>query len=288
MAATDKVLRNSGAVLSVTFYADGQPIDADATVTYAAADEWGDSVQSGNATKPGATTGVYEFVLTPQADLKKLSITWTGDFSAVQQSVVTYAEIVGNHLFSVADARNFRPQGSVPLGLMNSETKYPTASIIDHREEITDLFTVLLGYSPVERSHFDVYSGTGRDFLYVKKYITKINRIDVDGTTINDTITFGKYGRLHREDDLWPLGEANITAQYEAGLQNTPGPIQRAALVLLHNLMIGSDIMDRTITHTDETGTYRLSVPDRHRNRNTGIPYVDSVIANYADDWLVV
>lgn len=313
MAAVDKILRNSGALLRVTFYVDGVATDADSLPTFAVADEWGDSIQTGTAVATGPT-GQYELVFPPKTELHEYAITWTGFFSAIQQSVVTFAETVGNNLFSVQEARDFRPEGkTVRTGLIADTTKYPTSVIIETREEITELFEVLLGFSPVERSHFVTIdgnwgrgsdgginivtstsairnAGTSSDALYLKSELNAINRIDCEGVTLvlaDQDLSVYKYGRVHRGNATWPLGEQNIEVQYEHGTMHTPAPIIRAALIMLHAYMVGSDVMDRSVTHTDETGTYRLSVPDMARRRTTGIPHVDAIIANYAEDWII-
>ena len=53
-------------------------------------------------------------------------------------------------------------------------------------------------------------------------------------------------------------------------------------------LLVGSDILDRSITATDETGTYRLAVPNAFKDNPTGIPFVDSILNSYRADWVVV
>lgn len=291
MAAIDKVLRNSGALLKVTFYVDGVATDADAGVTYSAVDEWGDTVASGSATDPVASDGEYEFVLTPQSDLKALTITWTGTFSGVVQSVVTRAEVVGNHLFSIKEARDFRPEGSTPVGLLNDGTKYPTSAIVETREEITELFEHLLGFAPVARAGFRTFDGSGEQWLYITPELNSITRVDENGTTLNlvdEELKVYRGGRLWRPGAAWAAEPRYYQIQYEYGWEHTPAPVVRAGLVMLHQLMIGSDVMDRVVTHTDETGTYRLSVPDMMRRRTTGIPYVDAILNNYRQDWIIV
>jgi len=90
------------ATIEARFYADGVLTD-DGTPTIGITKADGTTlVAPGTATTSGGV-GIRRYALAAQAELNLLKATWTG----ATQTVVTYAEIVGAHLFTLADAKTF-------------------------------------------------------------------------------------------------------------------------------------------------------------------------------------
>ena len=281
MAEVDKVLRNSGAKLTVTFYIDGTATDADGAVTVTVTDAAGNALATGATATSETATGEYSWVLSPQADLKKLTLDWTGDFSTVTMSVRTYAEVIGQHLFSINEARTFRKDK------LADDTKYLTEDIIDIREEITDFFEKYCYVSFVPKYGQVTLDGDNNEVIYLKKAkvssLLSVTEDDVS-LTLSD-INVWEDGRLKKESGTWNSGDRNIVVEFEHGYDRPPGMIVRAALVLLQSFMLGSDVVDRKITLTDDTGVYRLSFPDQQRERPTGIPFVDATLNEFVENW---
>ncbi len=284
MATTDQILRDSGYVLSVTFEDQlGEPIDEDTdTVDVEIYKVFDDTlVDSGSATSAGVGTGTYTFVLSPQSQLVELYAVWSGpDFGGVAQSRTTYARVIGSHLFTVSELRAYNEDLDDPV-------KYPAADIVDHREQVTELFEKYLGVPPVAAGRSALLDGNGEQYIYVwGRELRELYGLLIDEAVINvDDVTIWPSGRLYLESGgAFVEGRQNIEAEYELGFVPTPGNLSEAAMIVTSSLLAGNDQLDRTITHTDETGTYRLSIPDQFKDNPTGIPWVDAVLNQYRFD----
>lgn len=285
MASIDKILRNTGAEIEVAIYVDGVATDFDALPTVTVVNPDGTTLQTGTATDATVDDGKYEFSLDPVTTLKRLRASWVGLINTVATTIVTEHEIIGAHLFAYVEILTHESE-------LGDTERFPIPDVIAIREEVTDFFAVVLGTSPVPRGGYAIHDGTGNNVLYLAEHeLTAVIAATVGGVAVADpatNIAFWPSGRLYREDGLWTSGRRNITVEYEYGISPTPGPLARAAMVFATSLLVGSDIMDRSITATDETGTYRLSVPNAFRDNPTGIPYVDSVLNSYREDWVVI
>ena len=281
------VLKNQPSTHTVVFTDDdGEGNALTAVPTYAAVDASGTAVQSGTASETATVTGGYEFVLTAaSADTPKvLTITWTGALDELAQTQVTHAEVVGDYLFTIAEARAFERAAI-------TATKASTAEIKVARAEITEFLTKAIGASPVERAFREVHDGDGKDYLWLwTSEVNTIKTLTIDGTsiTVDDDVVRWDAGRLYYSG-AFPVGRQTVVVTLEAGFVPTPLQLKRASLVLLKSMVIGSDLMDRAITSTDEAGNiFRLATADPYRDKPTGIPYVDSIINTYRGlDWTV-
>lgn len=282
MAAIDQILRNTGAQLSNTFYVNGAAQDADGAVTVVATSADGTELANEQADDDVASDGKYEWTMPPQADLTRLTMKWTGTFSGTQVTATTYAEIVGGFLFTLAEARAFKTS-------LANEVKYPNSTIIDVREEIAQLFENFCRVSFIPRYRRDVLDGDGKRAIYLpRREVRTIQSLTEDGTALTDGTDYYSYenGRLARWNATWSnLTPKNVVVDYEHGFEIPPGPIVRCALIVLEDLIVGSDIFNRAVSQTDEAGTIRLSYADDARNRPTGIPWVDARLNEYLDVW---
>ena len=155
------------------------------------------------------------------------------------------------------------------------------------REEVTQQFEFHCSVSFVPRYGEATLDGNGGADLWLPYARTStLHSVTIDGTSV-PTSSFVLYpsGRLHYKSGTFSAGEQNVVVTFEHGWLTPPGEVVRAALVYVQSLLIGTDIMDRSVSHTDETGTYRLSYPDMKRERPTGIPYVDAILHKYTEPW---
>ena len=89
-------------------------------------------------------------------------------------------------------------------------------------------------------------------------------------------------GRLVREGAGWPPGVQNVRVAYSHGLASVPLPLKRAALVVLVDQLVASDVTERSTAYTDQTGqTYRLATAGMGGSAWYGLPAVDSVLARF-------
>lgn len=278
MNVADHVLKNTQATLAIDFTAGA----ATGAVTYTVTDADGTAVTSGSATH--GTAGAYSFTLPPQTAVKSLTIVWTGTWGGVAQSLTTYAEIVGNHLFTIAEARAF------DNAALASVTDYPEADIRAARAGIADFFESVTDVSFIPRYGRKVLDGPGaRDLWLPVKQLRTLLAASVAGTAFTASeiadVEVYEYGKLYRpstwDSYVWGEGAArrNVTVAYEHGYQSVPWDIHQAALVYLRYLLVASDISDRTVSWSNELGTFRQAVPGRLYP--TGLPSVDAALGRY-------
>ncbi len=283
----DQILRDTEHTLRVTFYDDDgvpQGLDSDTppniVITTAAGVELVASTPADNAEPEDE---VYEYTLGPQTALLDLTCTWTGVLDAQTVVVTTYAEVVGQHLFTIAEARDFDKKA------MENTSKFTTQDLKDARLEMTNFFQKVTGVPPIVRYFREVHDGNGKQTLRVNlPQVRALLSLSVDGTavTVGDVDIY-RDGRLH-QDGTFTLDEQNVIAEYEAGFRVTPQDLKRAALVLTKAMMVGSDILDRAITATDDSGNmFMLRTADSTRERPTGLPFVDAVLNLYREEWVV-
>lgn len=281
----DHILKNQAYDLSTQFYDDdGVAMVLTAAPTYAVVNANGTSVATGTASAATPDTGLYTFTLPAQSALARLTITWTGAKSGAAVVQITHAEVVGSWLFTVAEARAFERA-------VITTTKASTAEIKAARAEIVEFFTKAIGAAPVERFFREVHDANGGDHLWLwTGEVNTIKTLTIDDTsiTVDDDVIAWSAGRLYYSGSF-PVGNQTVIVTMEAGFKPTPLQLKRAALVLLKAMVLGSDLMDRALTSTDDAGnTFRLATADPYRDKPTGIPYVDAVINTYRGlDWTV-
>lgn len=284
MATTDQILRDSGYILEVTFEDQlGAPIDEGTnTVAVEVRKVFDDSlVDSGTADAGTPGDGTYTYTLAPQSELVELYVVWSGaDFGGVAQSRTTYARVIGSHLFTVAELRAYNTDFS-------DATAYPASDIVDVREQVTELFSKYVGVPVTAAGRSALLDGNGEQYIYVwGRELLELYALTIDGAAVTVAdVTIWPSGRLYLENGgAFTEGRQNIAAEYALGFVPTPGNLSEAGMIVAGSLLAGNDQLDRTITHTDETGTYRLSIPDQFKDNPTGIPWVDSVLNQYRSD----
>lgn len=282
--ASQRVLVNTSATMRRTFTVDGDATDADGTVTYAVVNAAGTSVQTGNATSEGS--GVYRFLLNKPSTVAEYTVTWSGTWSGIAQSVVDYVEVVGAHLFTETEARAY--YGSD----LSSTTVYTDAKIAEARDRIADEFEEICGVSFVPKFRRERLPGTGRYELYLARpKTTSLITATVTGTDVSSNVTIlpDPGNVLYRTDGVWTTpprsNPLNVTVEYQHGWSTPPADIRRAALMLLRHHLVrdttGGGIPERALSLTDELGTIRLAQPGRFGNAY-GIPAVDAALKRYS------
>jgi hypothetical protein len=295
-----RILRGTGDYLEVTLYSDGTPTDADAlpTVTITRGD--GTVIATAQpATKPADTTGIYRFTLTPSHTdvVADLVAVWSFAFGGVAQAVTTYGRVVGDLLFTEAEARNFDVQDN-GLGALANTAHYTDRMILEARDRIQDQFEDIIEM-PIGLRWFRVIaSGESEHFLRtlkapvvaVKGVATResgsLTYTAFTSEELEDVFITGR-NRLVRETAYWPLGLNNIQIDFEAGLQPIPEDLKFAALWKLRYDLVPTNLPRTALSQTTELGTFRLAAAGE-RGAATGIPIVDEILARYSRRALVV
>jgi len=285
-----QILRGTSGPLAVTFFdAAGAVVDpGTVTVTITRLD--GSAIVTDGATS-GTGASARTRALTPaeSGTLDQLTCTWTGTINGEPQTVETRAEVIGDLLFSVADARS--DQG----GKLASDTSYPTERIEAARAAILDAWYEICGVAFVPRVRQVVLNGNNRDVLYLPDLrVSALRAIELrSGATwsaytdesLLDVIV-EPIGRLTHETGWFPRGRQNVRITYEHGWERTPGEISQAALMLLRDRLVKGTSPERATSEVGELGTFTLATAGTQGNpwsvyREYGLPFVDAVLHRY-------
>jgi hypothetical protein len=270
--AASQILKGTNALLEQVFSAG----DATGNVTVTVIRADGTTLSTGTATH--GTVGQYTYVVAPQTELDYLTVTWSGTWGGVVNTITSYAEIVGGVLFPLSDLRSFGDQA------LSNATTYPDENLREARERITDMFQDVCSCSFIPRYQRDTLDGTGNCRLWLtRKRPTRIINATVDAVVISDLTILKPYptGRLERTTGIWSTGipRQNVIVSYEYGWPSPPADISRAAMILARYELVSSDISDRMVSFSNDLGEVRLSVPGN--KYPTGIPIVDATLARY-------
>jgi hypothetical protein len=292
----DRVLRNTAATASVTFYNGSTAVEADGAVTVVAKKNDGSTLFSTTATNDPAV-GVYTTVIPAQASLNILTLNWTGSFSGTPITITTQVEIVGGFYFSISELRNYDPQ------IASNLVRFPNSALIDARDEVEAEFEDICHRAFVPRYYsetgIEMDSDTSMIWLEKPEPIRFLS-LSLNGT---DYISWYNSGLLSR-DKYSPRGiivtgsatglfaydsryyPTALVAEYEYGLSSVPIPIKKKALKRAKMILMGqsSTIDERALTMTlPDIGTVNLATPGQ-RGSQTGVPDIDIVLSRYTID----
>lgn len=273
-----RVLRTSKATLSKTFYLDEAGTDATGSVGVAVTRLDGTLVESGTAVGP--VDGAYTYTFGGLDVVDELVLTWSatlgGDAVVLDQDRV---EIVGGFFFGIAEGRAVDPA-------LSNTSKYPTADLIDRRNEVEDEAERICGQAFVPRFHREVLTGGGRLGLPLRwPMVRAIRSVSVAGLawTVPQVggLTFSDTGVVTGARE-WVLGQ-RIVVEYEHGWDRPPIELVRAAKLRFKSMAMEGrsalpDRAERVITQTEGGGTIQYGSPSAER---TGIPAVDAVYGRF-------
>lgn len=276
----DRVLRHTIAPVRITIRdADGDLWDSDdqqleAVVT----DSAGAEVDTYAATRESQGTYRIDVPATDTDVLDVYDVAWTGTFDTQSQTFNTQYEVVGGFFFTTTEARAF------DNGAMSDTTAYPSQTIVDGREQVEAEIEEACGVAFVPRGRRVLVDGSGTSTLFLPHgRIHSVVSVAVDDEAVDlaDVTLYGDEGRLVVSAGSFATGTLNVAVLVEHGYAQPPARIKRAALILLKDRIIGSNVHDRALSHSDESGTMTLAVAGT--NGVFGIPEVDAAVAQYAE-----
>ncbi len=147
------LLRNSPETLSVTFYSGETATDADGSVTVGITDEVGATVVASGTATTSSGSGVYTYSLAGQADLKALTIIWSGTWGSNAMSFVTASEVVGGFYTTPAEVRAMD-------SISGEAATFSAADVVEAIAYATAIIDDYTGTSWVQRYQRDVLNGT--------------------------------------------------------------------------------------------------------------------------------
>ncbi|MGE5501669.1 MAG: hypothetical protein ACM3W4_07070 [Ignavibacteriales bacterium] len=290
------ILRGSAGLLDVALTLDGVPADPDPAPapTVTVLDGGGALLVAPTpAALVGGGSGRLRLALSPAqtAQVHDLTALWSFAVGGVQQSATTRHRVVGDVLFSLAEARAFDG------GALASSATFPDAAILAARDRITDAFAEICGVAFGARYARDVLDGDGSESIRVAEQrilsVLAVAVRGVDGWTpfspdeLTDVIVYPR-GLLYRETfGVFPAGRRNVEVQYEHGLQPVPAEIRLAALRLLRDQLVKGPLDDRATSQAGEFGTFALATAGRNGSY-FGLPLVDEVLHRYRAERLPV
>jgi hypothetical protein len=262
MADLLRILVRSGAKPYVIFATENGPNDLDTGVPVVVATRPDGTTLSPAlvASHAGATnSGKYEVTYPPQTELTRTRLDWTGTIGGVTETLTTWVDVVGGHLFTVADARAFKVAGTAVLA---DVVKYPAGDVIAARDEITDDFTARGGVAFAPRHARETLNGDGTSRLIPAEMLPhRVISVTVNGVAFTAgelaDIGFAPGGILVRTaGGTFPSGTMNIDVEYAHGYAPTPPAIRRAALHRLAMLLNPSSAASSAVTSwTSPDGT---------------------------------
>ena len=282
--AVQRVLRNTQATLEVTFYSSGVAADADGAVTVDITRADGTAFATGAATtKPGGTTGIYRYILAPQANLEYFTLVWNGTFGGVAQKITTHAEIVGAFYAPLNDIRAMK-------GLADTAA-FPNALLEEARQWFEDFAEQFCDRAFVPRFAIDRLDGDSTDTIRLNHIEPRtILSAKVAGVAQTGTATWALYatGRVVRDVGSFDDGVRNVEVQYEYGADEPDLELRSAALRAIQYRLLGDQLglpAEAMSAAVDVRGPFSLLGPGGgggglSAGRPTGIPEVDAVLMN--------
>lgn len=276
------ILRSSPATLELQVYNNGTLTDLDANPTLVVTDANGTTVSSGAVTKPGApnNVGVYRSVLPGQANLSLLGAAWTGLLAGAAVTFHQSYEVVGNLLFTEAEARSEPIVGQQPA--LADDTKYSDTLIANWRAVIGELFEDRLHQGVIRRYCRTRFHGEGGQVLDLAKGrpvtstgsvlrrpgrrwdIAQIISATINGDPVadlDDLIIDGHW--LYHTTGSWPRASLttplNITVEYEYGPDPVSWEARQAGLDLLLANAAPKGFPSTATSLSNEDGTFRIA-----------------------------
>lgn len=270
----ERVLQATAVTVSETWYEDGTAVDP-ATVTLTVTRADGTAVVEDAATDgTGAAARTYDLTPADTALLDTLTLTWT---SSTLGSLVSHVEIVGDFLFSLADARALAP--------LNNTSTYSNAEIIAARTLAETALEDACGTAFVPRYSYETLSGAATEFAQLKRRpIRAIRSVSVDDTALTSAqlAALAFSGRtVYRETDGFDLGFSNVTVGYEHGMDYPPPRASRACLLLARSFLVDSTISDRATSISNEDGVTTFVVTQGVRGAAFNVPEANAVVQEY-------
>jgi hypothetical protein len=292
-----RILQGTTGTLEVTLYADGAPVDPEASPApqCTVRDALGETLATGAATIVGSGSGKLRFALAPAvtAAVNRLVVEWSNVKLGTDDSisVITTAEVVGELLFTEAAARAFDG------GQVSNATNYPSTTILEARDRIHDAFERIIGVGLGTRYHREVMDGPGTAAILLERtQVTALRSVSIRTPGTNTWTAYTsdelagvlvyRRGRLERESGVFTAGRGNLRVAYEHGITPIPEDIRRAALWVMRYELVPSNMPARATHMVSEAGQFSLATAGRG-NSWYGIPDADAVLNDYRSKYRV-
>lgn len=271
------------ATLQLTIYVGDDPVDAGGLPQVTVRSLLDEAIVVQGAAVDVAGVGIYEFPLTPAntTTLRPLVAEWVATVSGVAgQLFRTYHEVVGGHLFPIADLRRLKP--------FEDQVKYTDADLAVARDLATYALEDACNTAFVRRRRRQsIDDHIPRSAVVLERTRdVELATVSVDGgaleaTAVSDLVV-GKGGFINRRGG--GFGRKAVF-EYEYGWMAPPSPVVRAAKILAKSWLISerdSAIPSRATSMQTGDVTYQL-VTAGMRGLIFDLPDVNAVVQTYAE-----
>ncbi len=203
-----RILKTTQQTLTHVFTVDEVATDITGTCTATLKRLDGATVNTAAATR--TALGTYTYPVPAQANLDALTLDWSGTLAGAAISVRDYIEIVGGHIFGLAEGRGAHS------GLASLVT-YPPALLAAKRIAVEQECERICRQAWVPRFERELLSGTGTNRLPVSRMVLRaVRAVSVDGVAWSapDVAAIGvsDHGILFRPSGaIWPAGGCGRT-----------------------------------------------------------------------------
>ncbi|MFA7265131.1 MAG: hypothetical protein WC054_02365 [Candidatus Nanopelagicales bacterium] len=216
--------------------------------------------------------GKWRVTLPAPDQLGPWIVEWSCEIDGIDRVDTTTAEVVGGHLFDVNELREFDEE-------FEDAVKVPAEKIREARTISEDRIETVAGVAFVPRRREDTLISDGRPLLLLPKLaVREVEVVSVNGEVVDDGWELDTKRDALTRAGGWNAGD-EVNVWYSHGLDQPPGPVRRAAMMLATEVLVPSSLPARATTQSTEVGTFRLSIAGR--DGKTGIPEVDAVCAAY-------
>jgi len=224
-----RIAKGTGAQPRGIFQGDAGLVDIDSGMPAVALTRPDGTAGPAPGTVTRVSLGTYTFTLGQQTEPTLYTVTWTGPVGGATTTITTYVEVVGSHLFTLAEARAYVLAGKTPLAAT------PQADLLSVRDEVTDDFA---DRGPVAVARFvrETHDGDNGAALPLREGLPlKVLSVTIDG--VAQALTGDFFLRpgavLERKRGGWfPATQPqNITVEYVHGYPRVPPAVRRAALI---------------------------------------------------------
>jgi hypothetical protein len=268
----ERILQNTPGSVSKQWYEAGVAVDP-GTVNVNVTRADGTVLVTGGSVS-GTGTGARTYALTTATHtplLDTLTLTWV---SSDKGTLVSYVEVVGGFLFSLAE---------LSAEVANSTTSYTAAEMAEARTYAEVRLERACGVAFVPRYELETVPGSGTTGLLLKwPYVRAIRSASAtyNGTTTtlsaSDLLALTWTGAGGLYGYTWTLGYPWVIG-YEHG-ESVPDPgASEAALVLAKHKLVKGPIDERATQRQSEFGPINLATPGMFGSQ-FGIPVVDAFV----------
>lgn len=269
----DRILKNTPGTISNQWYSADDAADP-GTVTIGITRADGTVLVAPGTATSGSGNAPRTFALTTThtATLDMLTATWS---SSLLGATVTYVEVVGGFLFTLAQARTDSD--------LSNQTS-PTDALLREKRTIAEVeLEHALGVALVPRYARERLSGSGRQLLQTSWAMPRTIRAVTAAEQALSVAQVQPFRFGFRRDEGWPEGFSNIVIGYEHGYDFPPGDVLRAALALTKRALSTPQSSSAGIVVRAEAGqsaiTYASPTAGGGSRRVFGILDVDDYVA---------